>query len=114
MAEKVKNKKNIDDDLPAEFVREIKRRAADHDSPVRYVIYSQIIPKGKWRLFFDVSDSTFCENIDSATLFKREYVAKAITNACFKKIKVSCLLLKSQQRTKREKYLNITFKKKLK
>ena len=73
--------KKIDDDLPHEFIREIKRRAADLDDPVRYIIYSQIIPNDKRKLFFNISDSTFCESIDTATLFKREYMAKAAVKA---------------------------------
>ena len=71
----------LDDELPPEFIREIKRRAADLENPIRYIIYSQITPKEKTRLFFNISDSTFCDNVDTATLFKREYMAKAIVNA---------------------------------
>lgn len=45
---------------------------------VRYAICSEIIPKGNWRLFLDVSNDAWCQDLDGATLFKREHVARAV------------------------------------
>ncbi len=76
--------KNIDEisdqeiELTRDQIHELKRRIKDHDSPVRYVIYSEIIPKGRWRLFLNISDDTWCDDINTATLFKREHIAKVI------------------------------------
>ena len=67
-----------DVELTQDQIRELKRRIKDHDNPVRYVIYSDIIPNGRWRLFLDISDDTWCDDIITATLFKREHVAKAV------------------------------------
>ena len=67
-----------DDELSPEQIRELKRRIADHRNPVRYVIYSDLLPGGRWRLFFNVSADTFCDELDTATLFKREHVARAV------------------------------------
>jgi hypothetical protein len=52
------------------------------NNSVRYVIYSDLLPGGRWRLFFNVSDDTFCDQLDTATLFKREHVALAVAKLC--------------------------------
>ena len=83
----------IDDlDLTQKEIREIKRRARDIENPVRYVIYSEIPPGGQWKMFLNVSDYTFCEDIYTATLFKTEHMAKALAEACSGE-KVSDLLV---------------------
>ena len=71
-----------DEELSPEWKRELRRRVADSRNPVRYVIYSDILPGGEWRLFFNVSDDTFCDQLDTATLFKREHVALAVAKMC--------------------------------
>ncbi len=71
-----------EEELSPELRREIHRRVADSRNPVRYVIYSDLLPGGRWRLFFNVSDDTFCDQLDTATLFKREHVAMAIAKLC--------------------------------
>ena len=67
-----------DIELTQDQIHELKRRIKDHENPVRYVIYSEIIPNGRWRLFLDISDDTWCDDINTATLFKREHIAKAV------------------------------------
>ena len=67
-----------DIELTQDQIHELKRRIKDHENPVRYVIYSEIIPNGRRRLFLDISDDTWCDDINSATLFKREHIAKAV------------------------------------
>ena len=71
-----------DEELSPEWKRELRSRIADSDNPVRYVIYSDILSGGRWRLFFNVSDDTFCDQIATATLFKRENVALGVAKAC--------------------------------
>lgn len=67
-----------DEDLSPELKRELARRLADARNPVRYVVYSEILPRGRWRLFLDVSGDGYWNTIDEATLFKRERVARAV------------------------------------
>jgi hypothetical protein len=50
----------------------------DMDDPVRFVIVSRISMKLKWQLFFNIADETWCSEINSATIFKREKYARAI------------------------------------
>ena len=64
--------------LTQDQIHELKRRIKDHENTVRYVIYSEIIPDGRWRLFLNISDDTWCDDINTATLFKREHIAKAV------------------------------------
>ncbi|MFK5948921.1 MAG: hypothetical protein QM500_09165 [Methylococcales bacterium] len=99
----------IDDDLPPEFVREINRRVKDHDNPVRYVIYSQIVPNGKHRFYFNITDNTFCETLETATLFKREYMAKAIVKAYSVENRDMLFIAKITTKNKKRKVLKYKF-----
>ncbi len=67
-----------DIELTQDQILELKRRIKNLENLVRYVIYSDIIPNGRWRLFFNISDETWCDDIDTATLFKRQHIAKAV------------------------------------
>lgn|GEM_PF-1866159 len=67
-----------DVELKRDQILELKRRIKDLENLVRYVIYSEIIPKGRWRLFLNISDDTWCDDIKTATLFKRQHIAKAV------------------------------------
>ena len=67
-----------DEELSPELKRELARRLADARNPVRYVVYSDMLPGGRWRLFLDVSGDGYWNTIDQATLFKRERVARAV------------------------------------
>ena len=67
-----------DAELTQDQIHELKRRIKDLENLVRYVIYSEIIPKGRWRLFLNISDDTWCDDITTATLFKRQHIAKAV------------------------------------
>jgi hypothetical protein len=67
-----------DEDLSPELKRELARRLADARNPVRYVVYSEMLPRGRWRLFLDVSGDGYWNTIDEATLFKCERVARAV------------------------------------
>jgi len=65
-------------DLSPEQIRELKRRVKDMEDPVRYVIHNDLLPAGRWRMFFNVSDDTWCDDINTATLFKRARYARAV------------------------------------
>ena len=71
-----------DSELSAEFKRELRRRVADANDPVRYAVFSDITGRGRWRLWLDVSDGVYGVSIDQATLFKRKPVAQAVARAC--------------------------------
>ncbi|OHE17626.1 MAG: hypothetical protein A2X96_12140 [Syntrophobacterales bacterium GWC2_56_13] len=65
-------------ELSPEQIRELKRRVKDLEDPVRYVIHSDLLPAGRWRLFLNVSDDTWCDDINTATLFKGPRYALAV------------------------------------
>ena len=67
-----------EEDFSPELKRELARRIADADNPVRYVVYSDLLPRGQWRLYLDVSGDGYWNTITKATLFKRDRVARAV------------------------------------
>jgi hypothetical protein len=69
------------EEISPELRRELKRRLADAHNPVRYVVFSDIIGDGRWRLWLDVSGDGYSMSIDQATLFKREHVARSVAKA---------------------------------
>ena len=68
--------------MSREELRELKRRVADLDDPVRYAVFSDIGGMGRSRLWLDVSSGCFGTTVDQATLFKCECAAKAVAKAC--------------------------------
>jgi len=94
-----------DEELSPEFKRELKRRLADADNPVRYVVYSDITGDGKWRLWLDVSSDCYGMSIDQATLFKREHVARAVAGAYSENRKNDLLIAKITTRNDKRKVL---------
>jgi hypothetical protein len=76
--EKFNNIGEQDVELTQGQIHELKRRIKDLENLIRYVIYSEIIPNGRWRLFLNISDDTWCDDVNTATLFKREHIAKAV------------------------------------
>lgn len=65
--------------LSPELIRELKARMKDADSPIRFMVVSRLT--SKWRLFFDVSNGTYCADIETGTLFKRRAFAEAIAES---------------------------------
>lgn len=58
-------------------LRELKRRIADSDDPVRYLIEGGFGPK--FRLYYNVTDDVYAMNNPAgATLFKRRKAAVAV------------------------------------
>ena len=72
---------NKDDELSPAFKRELRRRIADANDPVRYVVFSDISGRGRWRLWLNISDDGYGMSIDQATLFKRKTVALAVAKS---------------------------------
>jgi len=99
------NFKKQDEDLSPAEIRELKSRIADLHNPVRYVIYSDLLPNGRWRLFPNASDDTFCDHLDTATLFKREHVAQAVARACSERRHRDLLVAKITTRNDQRKVL---------
>jgi hypothetical protein len=84
MVKKAKTHKKISEDveeLSPEWKRELKRLMADATNPVRYVVFSDMGGKGRWRLWLDVSSDGYGMSIDQATLFKREHAAQSVAKA---------------------------------
>ena len=99
------NFKKQDEDLSPAEIRELKSRLADLHNPVRYVIYSDLLPNGRWRLFLNVSDGTFCDQLDTATLFKREHAAQAVARVCSERRHRDLLVAKITTRSDKRKVL---------
>ena len=75
------NSNECDDELSPAWRRELRRRSADADDPVRYAVFSDITDRGRWRLWLDVSDSVCGMSLDQATLFKRKHTAQAVAKS---------------------------------
>ena len=89
-------------ELTRDQILELKRRIKDLENLVRYVIYSEIIPNGRWRLFLNISDDTWCDDINSATLFKRQHIAEAVigkySEGRRREISISKITIKNDKR----------------
>ena len=85
--------------------REIKRRMADADNPVRFAVFSDICGNGRWRLWLDISGDGYGMSIDQATLFKREYVARCVAKAYSKGRRSGLMIAKVTTRNKKIKVL---------
>jgi hypothetical protein len=94
-----------DEDLSPAEIRELKSRIDDLHNPVRYVIYSDLLPNGRWRLFLNASDDTFCDQLETATLFKREHVAQAVVRACSERRHRDLLVAKITTRNDKRRVL---------
>lgn len=72
--------RQVDADLPPltrAQVRELKRRIADIDDPVRYLLVSEFTPT--FKLYYNVTDDMFVMNEPKGgTLFKRRKAAVAV------------------------------------
>lgn len=70
-----------EDELSPEFKRELCRRIADSKDPVRYVVFSDLSGRGRFRLWLDVSDGAYGMSLDQATLFKEKAAAQAVAES---------------------------------
>ncbi|WOG26398.1 hypothetical protein [Endozoicomonas sp. 8E] len=70
-----------DDNLTPEELRSLKQAVKELNNPVRYVVYSQIIPDDrKFIRFLDITSSTYGQELSHSTLFKKYEVAKAVAD----------------------------------
>jgi hypothetical protein len=65
-------------ELSPEQIRELKRRVKDLEATVRYAIHSDLLAAGRWRLFLNVLDDTWWDDLNTATVFKRSRYALAV------------------------------------
>jgi hypothetical protein len=93
------------EEILPELKRELKRRLADADNPVRYVIFSDITGDGRWRLWLDVSGEGYGMSIDQATLFKREHAARSVAKAYSEGRKNDLLIAKITTKNGKRKVL---------
>jgi len=77
----------------------------DHESRIRYVIVSVLSSELKWKLFFNISDETWCSELDTATIFKRKKHALAILNTLNKRKVKSNILAKITTKDNQRKVL---------
>jgi hypothetical protein len=107
----MKNKCKLDEfpedkeELSPKFRRELKRRLADVNNPVRYAIFSNISGVGRWRLWLDVSSDSYGMSIDQATLFKREHVARSVAKTYSEKRRNDLLIAKITTRDGKRRVL---------
>jgi len=93
------------EEISPELRRELKRRLADVDNPVRYVVFSDITGNGLWRLWLDVSGDGYGMSIDQATLFKREHVARSVAKVYSEGRKNDLLIAKITTKNGKRKVL---------
>jgi len=93
------------EEISPELRRELKRRIADADNSVRYVVFSDITGDGRWRLWLDVSGDGYGMSIDQATLFKREHVARSVAKAYSEGRRNDLLIAKITTKNGRRKVL---------
>jgi len=85
--------------------KELAIRVKDSKDPIRYIIVSNLSSKPKWQHYFNVSDETWCSEIDSATIFKRKSHALAILEALNRKKDKSNIIAKITIKNKKRKIL---------
>ena len=73
--------------------------------PVRYIIVSSLSSKPKWQHYFNISDETWCSELDSATIFKRKSHALAILKAISQEKDNSNKIAKITTKSKKRKIL---------
>ena len=85
--------------------KELDIRVKDSQDPIRYIIVSNFSSITKWQHYFNVSDETWCSEIDSATIFKREEHALAILKTLNKGKNKSNIIAKITIKNKKCKVL---------
>lgn len=68
-------------ELTREEIRELKRRAADFDNPIRYAVFSSFTHHMRWKVWHDSECDCYCNEIEGATLYKRYIFADAMRRA---------------------------------
>lgn len=94
-----------DSELSPKQIRELKRRLRDLENPVRYVIHCDLLPAGRWRMFLNVSDDTWCDDINTAALFKRARYAQAVIHEYHESKRDNLFIAKITTKNNRRKVL---------
>nr|NQU90358.1 hypothetical protein [Bacteroidota bacterium] len=61
--------------------KDLDKSVKDLEDPIRYIIVSDFLSDRKRQHYFNVSTETWCNEIDTATIFKRKKYALAILKA---------------------------------
>lgn len=85
--------------------KELDISIKDSQDKIRYIIVSNFSFKTKWQHYFNVSDETWCSEIDTATIFKREEYALAILKTLNKGKNKSDIIVKITIKNKKRKVL---------
>lgn len=85
--------------------KELDIRVNDSQDPIRYIIVANFLSKTKWQHYFNVSDETWCSEIDSATIFKRENHALTILKTLNKGKSKSNIIAKITIKNEKRKVL---------
>ncbi len=93
------------EELTPEWKRELKRRVADVRNHVRYVLFSDVGGRGRWRLWLDVSSDGYGMSIDQAILFKREPVARSVARSYSQGSRNNLLIAKITTKNSKRKVL---------
>lgn len=77
-----------DDELTPPQLRELRRRVADLENPIRYVLVSEMGPG--FALYYNISDDVYAMNDPrGATLFKRRKAALAVKRLLGRGIRIA-------------------------
>lgn len=85
--------------------KELDIRVKDSNDPIRYIIVSNFSSNIKWQYYFNVSDETWCSEINSATVFKRKNHALAIVKTLNGKKDKSDIIAKITTKDKKRRIL---------
>lgn len=85
--------------------KELDIRLKDSQDPIRYIIVANFASKTKWQHYFNVSDETWCSEIDSATTFKHANHALTILKTLNKGKDKSNIIAKITTKNKKRKVL---------
>ena len=85
--------------------KELDIQMNDSQDPIRYIIVSDFSLKMKWKLYFNISDETWCDDIDTATIFKRKEYASAILKTLDKEEEKSNIIAKITTKNDKRKVL---------
>ena len=87
MANNSATRRRTDAPLTRRQIRELERRIADHDNPVRYVLGSRI--GLQFVSYYEITDDVYVwKNPAGATLFKRRKAAEAVRRLLGKRVRV--------------------------
>ena len=75
-------------ELSPEEIEELKRRIKDLDDPIRYVVYSQILPGDGMRFFLNIENGQYANDLEGGSIFKDYAVARAVADVSSKELRL--------------------------